>query len=82
MRTVIASTFGAAMLAASSLAFAADNNNTGMNNNNDANTPRDAQTTGSVNAEGRTPSPEFREFCNTNPSDSMCQGLGGEMNQQ
>lgn len=78
MRNVIATTFAATMLAASSLAFAADNNAT--KSNDDA--TRDAQTTGSVNSEGRTVSPQFREFCNTNPSDSMCQGLGGEMNQQ
>jgi len=75
----IAMTIAAGLLAASSMAFAADNN--GGKNMNDEGT-RDAQTTGSVNTEGRTVSPAFREFCNTNPSDSMCQGLGGEMNQQ
>ena len=81
MKTVIASTLAAAMLAASSFAFAADNNNNNNGANNNTGTPRDAQTTGSVNTEGRTVSPQFREFCNTNPSDSMCQGLGGETNQ-
>ena len=76
MKTAIASTFAVAMLAASSFAYAADNNN-----NKDAG-PRDEQTTGSVNTEGRTLTPEEREFCVANPSDSKCQGLGGEMNQQ
>ena len=79
MKTTITATFAAAMLAASSFAFAADNNNS---MNNDATGARDAQTTGSVNTEGRTVSPQFRDFCNTNPADSMCQGLGGDINQQ
>ena len=75
MKVAIASTFAAAMLAASSLAFSADNN--GGKNPNDQ-TIRDQQTTGSINSEGRTVSPEERELCLANPSDSKCQGLGGE----
>ena len=77
MKTAIASTFAAAMLAASTLAFAADNN-AGKNPNDETN--RDEQTTGSINSEGRTVSPEERELCLANPSDSKCQGLGGETN--
>jgi hypothetical protein len=72
----LAMTIAAGLLAASSLAFAADNN-AGKNEND---MQRDQQTTGSVNTEGRTVSPAFREFCNTNPADSMCQGLGAETN--
>jgi hypothetical protein len=78
MRTTIATSFAAGLLAVSSFAFAADNN-AGKDPND---TPRDQQTTGSVNTEGRTLSPEEREFCVANPADSKCQGLGGEMNQQ
>lgn len=79
MKAAIASTFAVAMLAASSFAFAADNNN---NKNEADGAPRDEQSTGSINTEGRTLTPEEREFCLANPGDSKCQGLGGEMNQQ
>lgn len=78
MKTAIASAFAAAILAASSLAFAADNDP--GNNPGDEQT-RDKQTTGSINSEGRTVPPEQRDFCLANPSDSKCQGLGGESNQ-
>jgi hypothetical protein len=75
MKVAIASTFAAAMLAASSLGFAAETNN----NNNKSNNQNDK--TGSINTEGRTLTPEEREFCVANPNDSKCQGLGGEINQ-
>lgn len=60
-----------AMLAGSSLAFATDNNKP------DNATSRDETTTGSINSEGRTPTPEEREYCQTAPAgDSTCQSLG------
>lgn len=75
----VALTLAAGMLAASSMAFAADNNG-GKNNGKDS--ALDNSKTNSINSEGRTISPEEREFCVANPGDSKCQGLGGEMNQQ
>jgi hypothetical protein len=66
-----------AMLAGSSLAFAADNNPGDKNN-----AGRDEQTTGSINTEGRTPTPEQREYCLTAPAgDPTCQSLGLAPNQ-
>ena len=74
MKVALASTI-AAMLAASSTAFAAQT----ISNNNSSN--KQNETTGSINKEGRTLSAEEREFCVANPKDSKCQGLGGEVNQ-
>jgi len=70
-------TLTAGLLAASSFAFAADNNGGGKNMNDETN--RDLQTTGSINSEGRTLTPQEREFCVANPSDSKCQGLVDHM---
>jgi hypothetical protein len=79
MKTAIATTFAAAMLAASSFAFAADNSG----NNNDGNKDMDNKATGSINNnDGNNVSIEDREFCQANPADAKCQNLGGEMNQQ
>lgn len=75
MKVAIASTFAAVMLAASSLTFAAET----ISDNNKSNKQNDV--TGSINKEGRTLTPEEREFCVANPKDSKCQGLGGEINQ-
>lgn len=75
MKIALASTFAAAMLAASSLAFAAET----ISDQNQSNNQNDK--TGSINKEGRTLTPEEREFCVANPKDSKCQGLGGEINQ-
>ena len=78
MKAAIATTFAAALVAASSLAFAAD---TGAGDNKDG-MKNDPSTTGSVTNDGRGVSPQDREFCLANPDDAKCQGLGGEMNQQ
>jgi hypothetical protein len=75
MKVAIASTLAAAMLAASSFAFAAET----ISDQNKSNKQNDV--TGSINKEGRTLTQEEREFCVANPKDSMCQGLGGEINQ-
>jgi hypothetical protein len=76
MKVAIASTLAAAILAASSLAFAADNNNGGKDG-----MKTDAEKTGSINNnDGNTVSIEDREFCLANPGDSKCQNLGGEDN--
>lgn len=73
-RKTLPSILAAAMLAGSSFAFAADNKPDGTSG--DA-TPRDEQTTGSINSEGRTPTPEEREYCMTAPAgDSTCESLG------
>lgn len=61
-RTVLATTFAAAMLAGSSFAFAADNNGGKSGNNN--NSVGDAETTGSVNQnDGDSPSMDEKEAC-------------------
>jgi hypothetical protein len=77
MKNVLATTLAAGLMAVSSFAFAADNNNggkDGMKNDN--------QTTGSIdNNDGNNVSIEDREFCLSNPGDSKCQKLGGEANQ-
>lgn len=78
MRAAIATTFAAALLAASSMAYAADNNN-GDNNDGMKNDPA---TTGSITNNGRSVPLEDREFCIANPSDAKCQDLGGVTNQQ
>lgn len=75
MKVAIASTFAAAMLAVSSLAFAAET----ISDQNKSNNQNDK--TGSINKEGRTLTAEEREFCVGNPNDAKCQGLGGEINQ-
>jgi hypothetical protein len=76
MKTALATTLAAGLMAVSSFAFAADNNNgtkDGMKNDN--------QTTGSIDSnDGNTVPLEDREFCIANPGDSKCQGLG-ETNQ-
>jgi len=79
MKVAIASTFAAALLAASSLTFAADNNNDGGNDG----MKTDKEKTGSIktNNEGDNVSIEDRQFCIANPADSRCQNLGGEDNQ-
>ena len=72
-RKILPSMLAAAMLAGSSFAFAADNKD--VDNRNDV--PRDQQTTGSINSEGRTPTPEEREYCMTAPAgDATCASLG------
>lgn len=69
----LSSLLGVAMLAGSSFAFAADN----KAGDNKDNVPRDEQTTGSINSEGRTPTPEEREYCLTAPAgDATCESLG------
>lgn len=76
MKTVIATTFAAAMLAASSFAFAADN--TGGKDG----VKTDVEKTGSITKSSPDTVPlEDREFCIANPSDAKCQKLGGETNQ-
>ena len=72
-RKTLPSLLAAAMLAGSSFALAADN----KAGDNKDNVPRDQQTTGSINSEGRTPTPEEREYCMTAPAgDATCEGLG------
>jgi hypothetical protein len=77
MKIAIASTFAAALLAASSLAFAADNSN------NSDGMKTDNERTGSIkkNNKGDNVPIEDRQFCIDNPADSKCQNLGGEDNQ-
>lgn len=78
MKVKLATALAAGLLAASSFAYAADDND----GKKDMGTERDQQTTGSINTEGRTLSPEERERCMTaSPQDASCQGLGGEINQ-
>jgi len=78
MKIKFATTLAAGLLAATSFAYAADNND----GRKDPLNERDQQTTGSINTEGRTLSPEERERCMTaSPQDASCQGLGGEINQ-
>ena len=75
MRTAIATTFAAAMLAASSMAFAED-----MNTNDATNgTMTDQSTTGSVVAPDG--SEDLKTFCNSNPDEAKCNATNmGETN--
>ncbi len=84
MTIKLAATIGAAMLAMSSFAYAADTGSTsgGTNTGTMDGTKNDPSTTGSITNDGRSLSPQDQEFCKANPSDSKCQGLGGDMNQQ
>lgn len=76
MKTVIATTFAAAMLAASSMAFAEDMNN---NTTNNSGTMTDDQSTGSIVAPDGTE--DLRTFCNTTPDDAKCRANNmGEIN--
>lgn len=71
-RKTLPSLLAAVMLAGSSLALAADNNPGDKDN-----APRDEQTTGSISTEGRTPTPDEREYCLTAPAgDATCESLG------
>ena len=72
-------TLAAALLSASSLAFAADNS--GGQVEPDGGATRDEQTTGSINTEGRTVQPIDREKCMGEGMKSTdCQSLGAETN--
>lgn len=75
---VATSTLAAALLAVSSIAYAADNNNNG---GKDGMKTDDAKTGSINNNNGDNVSIEDREFCLANPADSKCQNLGGEDNQ-
>jgi hypothetical protein len=81
MRTALTTTFAAAMLAASSMAFADDTGGTTTGTNSTGTTTTDQMNTGSV--QNPSLSPADQERCKTAPaSDTTCQGMNQGTNQQ